>query len=246
MSRSLRVLVWNEGVHERDDNPPGIGEYYPDGIHGAIAAGLRRLLPDAEVSTATLDEPEHGLTEEVLARTDVLLWWGHIAHEQVDDAVEARVRRHVLGGMGLLVLHSGHYAKVFTRLLGTTCSLAWRNDGQQELVWTVKPTHPVAEGVPSPLVIPEQEMYGELFDIPDPDDLVFISSFAGGEVFRSGVTFTRGRGRIFYFSPGDQDYPVYHHPDVQRVLANGVRWAAAPDGVGRAVPDVTNPERTWR
>ncbi|MCI2236906.1 ThuA domain-containing protein [Paenibacillus sp. TRM 82003] len=242
--RSLRVLVWNEGVHEANRNPPDIGEYYPDGIHGAIAAGLRRLLPDAEVTTATLADPEHGLTEQVLERTDVVLWWGHAAHEQVDDAVVDRVRRHVLGGMGLLVLHSGHYSKIFTRLMGTTCSLAWRNEGERELVWNVKPSHPIARGIPSPIVIERQEMYGELFDIPDPDDLLFISSFAGGEVFRSGVTFTRGRGRIFYFSPGDQEYPVYHHPQVQQVLANGVRWAA-PDEPVRDVPDVGNPSREW-
>jgi trehalose utilization protein len=239
----VRVLVWNEGVHEANGSPPDIADYYPEGMHGAIAAGLRRLLPDAEVSTATLADPEHGLTAVVLDRTDVLLWWGHVAHDQVDDAVVARVKQHVLGGMGLLVLHSGHFSKIFRDLLGTTCSLAWRNEGEQELVWTVKPSHPIAQGVPHPLVIPRQEMYGELFDIPDPDDLVFISSFAGGEVFRSGVTFTRGQGKIFYFSPGDQEYPVYQQPEVQQVLANGVRWAA-PTGE-RAVPDVSNPPRQW-
>ncbi|WP_432482104.1 ThuA domain-containing protein [Kineococcus esterisolvens] len=242
--RALRVLVWNEGVHEANRNPPDIGEYYPDGIHGAIAAGLRRLLPHAQVSTATLAEPEHGLSAEVLARTDVLLWWGHAAHGEVADDVVERVRQHVLGGMGLLVLHSGHFSKIFTRLLGTTCSLAWRNEGERELVWNVKPSHPIARGVPSPIVIDRQETYGELFDIPDPDDLLFISSFAGGEVFRSGVTFTRGRGRIFYFSPGDQEYPVYHHPHVQQVLANGVRWAAPEDGE-RRVPEVSHPAREW-
>ena len=242
--RPLRALVWNEGVHERNHDPADIGEYYPEGIHGAIAAGLRRLLPDAEIGTATLDEPEHGLGEQVLERTDVVLWWGHAAHDAVDDAVVDRVRRHVLGGMGLLVLHSGHFSKIFTRLLGTTCSLAWRNEGERELVWTVKPSHPITRGVPSPIVVPRQEMYGELFDIPDPDDLLFISSFAGGEVFRSGVTFTRGRGRIFYFSPGDQEYPVHNQPEIQQVLANGVAWPAPADGE-RVVPDVTNPARGW-
>ena len=245
MNGELRILVWNEGVHEANNEPSHIGEMYPDGIHGAIAAGLRSHLPEADITTAVLaTDADHGLSEEVLAETDVLLWWGHIAHAEVEDAVVERVHRHVLGGMGLIVLHSGHFAKIFTRLLGTSCSLAWRNDGQRELVWTVKPSHPIADGVESPIVIPEQEMYGELFDIPDPDDLIFISSFAGGEVFRSGVTFTRGKGRIFYFSPGDQEYPVYHHPQVQRVLANGVRWAAQPDVV-RSAPAVTNPAREW-
>jgi trehalose utilization protein len=240
---ALRVTVWNEGVHE--STQPGIAAIYPAGIHGAIAEGLGDLLgTDAEIRTATLADPEHGLSEDVLAATDVLLWWGHIAHDQVADEVVERVRRHVLGGMGLIVLHSGHFSKIFIRMLGTTCSLRWRNPegGERELVWNVNPTHPIAAGVEQPIVIEAQEMYGEFFDIPTPDDLVFISSFTGGEVFRSGVTFTRGRGKIFYFSPGDQEYPVYFHPQIRRVLANGVRWAAPVSGA-RQAPEVSNPDR---
>lgn len=239
---ALRVTVWNEGVHEATQ--PEIAAIYPHGIHGAIAEGLRELLGDeVVVRTATLDDPEHGLSEQALAETDVLLWWGHIAHDRVSDEVVERVREHVLGGMGLIVLHSGHFSKIFIRMLGTTCSLRWRNPegGERELVWNVNPTHPIAEGVEQPIVIDAQEMYGEFFDIPTPDDLVFISSFTGGEVFRSGVTFTRGRGKIFYFSPGDQEYPVYFHPQVRRVLANGVRWAA-PIAGARQAPEVSNPQ----
>jgi trehalose utilization protein len=221
----MRITVWGENVHEQRDE--SVRALYPDGMHTAIAAGLRGLLGDgADLRTATLQEPEHGLGDAVLAETDVLTWWGHAAHDEVDDAVVARVRRRVLEGMGLVALHSAHYSKIFTALMGTSCGLRWRNEGERELVWTVAPGHPVAAGVPQPLVIDAQEMYGEHFDIPQPDELVFISSFAGGEVFRSGCAFTRGRGRIFYFSPGDQEYPVYHHPDVQRVIANAVRWAA--------------------
>ncbi|ALE04442.1 glutamine amidotransferase (plasmid) [Arthrobacter sp. ERGS1:01] len=244
MAEKLNILVWNEGVHELRNEPATIGDMYPNGMHGAIAEALGAHHPDATISTATLADPEHGLSEETLANTDVLLWWGHIAHDDVADEVVERVQRHVLGGMGLVALHSAHFAKIFTKLLGTTCSLKWRNEGERELVWTVKPSHPIAAGVESPIVIPEQEMYGELFDIPEPDDLIFISSFAGGEVFRSGVTFSRGKGRIFYFSPGDQEYPVYHHPQVQRVLANGVGWVAQP-GRHRAQPVVTNPAREY-
>ena len=239
---ALRVTVWNEGVHEATQ--PDIAAIYPTGIHGAIADGLSELLgSDVTVRTATLADEEHGLTEQVLADTDVLLWWGHIAHDQVSDEVVERVREHVLGGMGLIVLHSGHFSKIFIRMLGTTCSLAWRNPegGERELVWNVNPTHPIAAGVEQPIVIEAQEMYGEFFDIPTPDDLVFISSFTGGEVFRSGVTFSRGRGKIFYFSPGDQEYPVYFHPQVRRVLANGVRWAAPVAGA-RTAPQVSNPD----
>jgi trehalose utilization protein len=220
----LRVVVWGENHHEKHHEVPQ--RLYPDTMHGTIAAGLRRLLPaDAEVTTATLDDPEHGLSEERLAATDVLFWWGHIRHDAVDDAVVERVHRHVLGGMGLVVLHSGHFSKIFIRLMGTTCSLRWRQGEDRELVWTVAPTHPIAAGVPHPLVIEAQEMYGEFFDVPTPDELVFVSSFSGGEVFRSGMTFSRGYGRIFYFSPGDQDYPVYHQGDIQRVLANAAQWA---------------------
>lgn len=240
----LRITVWNEGVHEARQDPPTIGRYYPNGMHGAIAEGLGGHFPDAVITTATLADPEHGLGEDVLAATDVLLWWGHLAHDNVSDEVVERVQRHVLGGMGLLVLHSAHFSKIFIRLMGTTCSLQWRSEGERELVWNVNPTHPIADGITGPIVIPEQEMYGEFFDIPTPDDLVFISSFDGGEVFRSGVTFTRGRGRIFYFSPGDQEYPVYNQDEIRQVLANGVTWAAQP-GISRQAPFVDNPMRDW-
>lgn len=223
-TRGIRILVWGENHHEKHDEVPR--RLYPDSMHETIAAGLRSLLgPDTVVDTATLDDPEHGLSAERLEQTDVLFWWGHVRHDAVDDAVVERVHRAVLGGMGLVVLHSGHFSKIFIRLMGTTCSLRWRQGDDRELVWTVSPTHPIAAGVPHPIVIPAQEMYGEFFDVPAPDELVFVSSFSGGEVFRSGMTFSRGRGRIFYFSPGDQDYPVYHQPEIQRVLANAAGWA---------------------
>ena len=242
MSEPLRITVWGENVHEgRDESVRAI---YPDGMHTAIAAGLSEKLGDGvRVRTATLDQPEHGLTQEVLDATDVLTWWGHIAHDEVDDAIVARVHDAVLGGMGLLALHSAHYSKILRRLLGTSCSLRWRNDGEREYVWTVAPSHPIAQGVPSPIVIDAHEMYGEHFDIPAPDELVFISSFAGGEVFRGGCCFTRGAGRIFYFSPGDQEYPIYHQPAVQQVLANAARWAA-PRTRG-PVPEAPESPRGW-
>lgn len=221
----VNVTVWGENVHEQREED--VRARYPDGMHGAIAAGLSALLGDGfRVRTATLQEPSHGLTDEVLSGTDVLTWWGHIAHDEVSDAVVARVHERVLAGMGLLVLHSGHYSKIFRALMGTTCTVNWRDAGERELVWPVDPAHPIAYGVPRPLVIDQQETYGEPFGIPAPDELVFISSFSGGEVFRSGCCYRRGLGRVFYFSPGDQSYPVYHHPDIQRVLANAIQWAA--------------------
>jgi trehalose utilization protein len=225
-ARSVRVTVWNENIHEtRGDEL--VARIYPDGIHGAIAGGLTDLLgADADIRVALMSQRENGLPQDVVDETDVLLWWGHIGHDQVSDDVVDRVQAAVHAGMGILVLHSGHFSKIFKRLMGSSCSLKWRNDGERELVWTIAPTHPIAEGVPSPILIPEQEMYGEYFDIPTPDETVFLSTFAGGEVFRSGVTYTRGLGKVFYFSPGDQDFPVYHHADIHRVLANAVRWAA--------------------
>jgi trehalose utilization protein len=237
----MRVTVWGENVHERTEDH--VRAIYPDGMHATIAAALED--DDVQTATATLDQPEHGLTQDVLDATDVLTWWGHIAHGDVDDAIVDRVQAAVLGGMGLIVLHSGHYSKVFQRLLGTSCSLRWRNAGERELVWTVAPSHPIAQGVPHPIEIEAHEMYGEPFDIPAPEELVFVSSFAGGEVFRGGACYTRGAGRVFYFSPGDQDYPIYHHPDVQTVLRNAVRWAA-PRGA-RSLPPGSpeSPEGWW-
>jgi trehalose utilization protein len=241
--RPIRVTVWNENHHETTET--AVKERYPDGIHGAVAAGITEHLGDrVTVRTATLQEPEHGLTEAVLAETDVLTWWGHAKHGDVSDEIVERVRQRVLGGMGLIVLHSGHFSKILIKMLGTTCSLDWRDDADREVVWTVAPGHPITEGVPNPFVIPEQETYGEYFDIPQPDELIFISSFAGGEVFRSGATFRRGQGRIFYFSPGDQAYPVYHQPEIRRVIANGVAWAA-PDAASRETPHVHHRELGW-
>jgi trehalose utilization protein len=222
VARSLRVTVWNENLHEQ--NQESVKKIYPKGMHTPIAEGIERELADAEVRIATFDEPEHGLTEKVLAATDVLTWWGHAAHERVEDRVVDRVHERVLDGMGLVVLHSGHKSKIFMRLMGTSCRLRWREMGEREVVWTVSPSHPIAAGVPQPLVIPHQEMYGEFFDIPPPDELVFISAFEGGEVFRGGCCFYRGAGRIFYFSPGHEEYPVYFQPDIQRVIANAVAW----------------------
>lgn len=220
----IRVTVWGENIHEHE--MPQVAAIYPQGMHAAIAGGLRQELGDAvRVRTATLQQPEHGLTPEVLAETDVLTWWGHAAHEQVGDDVVDRVYDAVLAGMGLLVLHSGHLSRIFRRLMGTSCSLRWREAGDREVVWTVNPGHPITHGVPEVFIVPHQEMYGEFFDIPQPDELVFISSYTGGEVFRSGCCFYRGAGRVFYFSPGHETYPVYEQPEIRRVLANGVLWA---------------------
>jgi len=220
----IRVTVWNEYLHEKSD--PKVAKVYPDGIHAVIAEYLSGQ-PGFEVRAATLDEPEHGLSEEVLNRTDVLIWWGHMAHDKVSDTVVDRVyRRVVLEGMGLIVLHSGHFSKIFRRLMGTTCDLKWREVGERERLWVVARGHPIADGIGDYFELQHTEMYGEPFDIPPPDELIFISWFQGGEVFRSGCCFYRGTGKVFYFRPGHETLPIYYDENVQKVISNAVRWTA--------------------
>lgn len=218
----VRVTIWNEYLHELENE--AVAKIYPEGIHAVIADFLKKE-GDISVRTATLNEPEHGLTEEVLAETDVLIWWGHKAHWQVSDSVVERVYQRVLAGMGLIVLHSGHHAKIFRKLMGTSCDLRWRDVGEKARVWVVEQGHPIAQGLGDYFEIPREEMYGERFDVPAPDCLVFLSWFKGGEVFRSGCCYQRGRGRIFYFQPGHETFPVYYQPEIQRVIVNAVRWA---------------------
>lgn len=218
----IRVTVWNEFCHEKSE--AAVMKIYPDGIHKAIADFLGRE-EDICVRTATLDDPECGLTQQVVDQTDVLIWWGHMRHEMVPDEVAVRVQQAVLKGMGLIVLHSGHLSKPFRLLMGTSCSLSWREDGDRERVWVVAPDHPITQGVDRYLDLPNDETYCEPFDIPEPDKLVFLTWYEGGEVFRSGCCYRRGRGKIFYFQPGHESFPVYHDPIVQRVIKNAVCWA---------------------
>ena len=237
MSDPIRVTVWNEFRHEKNDE--AVRSVYPDGIHAAIAEGLRQ--EGFTVRTATLDEPEHGLSKGALAETDVLIWWGHMAHGDVQDEIVERVHQRVLNGMGLIVLHSGHFSKIFRKVLGTNCSLTWREIGEKERVWCVAPGHPIAQGLPPYFEIPHTEMYGEYFDIPQPDSQVFINWYEGGEVFRGGSCWYRGRGKVFYFSPGHETFPIYYQAEVRQVIANAVRWAAPVPVIGyRDLQDAPN------
>lgn len=224
---NIRITVWNEFRHEKIN--PEVSKIYPAGIHGAIAEGLLEH-GLKQVHTATLDEPEHGLTQQVLDETDVLVWWGHKAHKEVRDEIVDRVHARVLSGMGLVTLHSAHFSKIFKKLMGTGCDLKWREDGGKERIWVVEPGHPIAEQLPEYFEINPEETYGERFDIPAPDTLVFASWFEGGEIFRSGCCYHRGQGKIFYFRPGHETYPTYYNPCVKQVIANSVRWAAPVHG----------------
>lgn len=228
---SIRVTVWHEHRHEKKN--PKVAEIYPQGMHGAIAEHLRKA-DDLVVHTATLDEPEHGLTDEVLSNTDVMTWWGHLAHNDVDDAVVEKVFQRVMAGMGLVVLHSGHFSKIFKKLMGTSCDLKWREADDKEILWVTRPGHPIVKGIDDHFTLPAEEMYGEFFDIPEPEETVLISTFTGGECFRSGCTWRRGAGRVFYFRPGHETYPSYHDKNVLKVIENSIRWAM-PDSPVEAV-----------
>ena len=232
-----RTIVWGENVHEQTNRT--VAGIYPDGMHGCIAAALNA---DKRISaeTATLQEPGHGLPEVRLAATDVLVWWGHAAHGDVEDAVVERVATHVWAGMGLILLHSAHFSKIFKRLMGTPCNLTWREAGERERLWVTSRNHPIAAGLPDHFELENEEMYGEPFGVPEPLETVFISWFQGGEVFRSGLTWRRGAGNVFYFRPGHETYPTYHDENVQKVLQNAVHWANNPAPRAKNVTDAPN------
>ena len=222
---SIRTVVWGENVHESKNKT--VAELYPRGMHQCIADALNA---DSGISatTATLQQPEHGLPASRLAETDVLVWWGHAAHGDVEDAVVERVAEAVWSGMGLILLHSAHFSKIFKRLMGTPCNLTWREAGERERLWVTSRNHPITKGLGNSFELENEEMYGEPFGVPEPLETVFVSWFQGGEVFRSGLTYKRGAGSVFYFRPGHETYPTYHDANVQTVLRNAVNWAHNP------------------
>ncbi len=242
MINTINVTIWNEFRQEKVNEEAK--KLYPLGIHKAISEFLS-VYDGIETRTATLDENEHGLTESVLNETDVLIWWGHLAHEEVSEVVVERIQQRILAGMGLIVLHSGHYSKIFRRMLGTNCSLRWREIAEKERLWNIEPGHPITAGIGDYIELPFTEMYGERFDIPTPDKLIFVSWFEGGEVFRSGCCWERGHGRIFYFRPGHETYPIFHNNDIRKIITNAVRWAQPRINQKTAEgPHVINPIET--
>jgi len=222
---AIRTTVWGENVHEHKNST--VAEVYPLTMHGTIAEALNRD-PGITATTATLQDPDHGMTAERLAETDVLIWWGHAAHGGVQDAIVERVCDAVWGGMGMIFLHSAHFSKPFKRLMGTPCNLTWREAGERERLWVTSRNHPIAAGIGDSFELEHEEMYGEPFGVPEPLETVFVSWFQGGEVFRSGLTYRRGAGNVFYFRPGHETYPTYHDANVQRVISNAVKWAYNP------------------
>ena len=251
----LNVTVWNEFIHEKDEK---IAKIYPDGIHGAIAQMLGKY-NEYNIRTATLEEPHCGLSDDVLNNTDVLIWWGHLAHRSVTDEIALKVKNRVLEGMGLVVLHSGHLSKPFVMLMGTACRSKWRENDERERIWVIEPAHPIAKGLPEYIELEKEETYGERFEIPTPDELVFISWFSGGEVFRSGCCYKRGLGKVFYFRPGHEEYPTFYREDITKIIKNAIDWAqpsggpkptlgnfAALENVGDKYAGKTEAERTHK
>ncbi len=234
---AINAIVWGENIHERTNKI--VAGIYPHGMHEAIASALRED-QGIHAETATLQDREHGLSEARLKACDVLLWWGHKDHGAVDDAIVERVAKRVWEGMGLIVLHSGHFSKIFKRLMGAPCALSWREAGERERLWTINPGHPIAAGVGAFFELENEEMYGEPFSVPEPLETVFVSWFQGGEVFRSGMTYRRGAGNIFYFRPGHETYPTYHDKNVAMVLRNAVNWAHNPKGAWPSVHEAPN------
>ena len=219
----IRVLVWNEFKHEQEMER--VAAIYPDGIHKTIADFLQK---DEElvVKTATLYDENCGITKEVLAETDVLIWWGHAAHSKVPDEVAEMVRDAVHEGMGAIFLHSAHHSKPFKLLMGTPCNLTWRVSDDKEVLWVIDPAHPITRDIDRYFVLEGEETYGEPFTVPNPDKVLLISNYTGGEVFRSGLLYERVNGKIFYFQPGHETFPTYHVPEVQSVIRNAVHFVA--------------------
>ena len=234
----IHVTIYNEYVHEKTDE--AVKAIYPEGIHQA----LKQHLEDDEIviRTVTLDELPDGLSDEVLESTDVLIWWGHVAHQRVPDEVAIRVQQAVLRGMGAIFLHSGHHSKPFRLLMGTSCNLTWREDGDWELLWVCNPAHPIVQGIDRFIKLEEEETYGEPFGVPEPDELVFIGSYEGGEVFRSGCCYRKENGKVFYFQPGHETVPTYHNTDILKVIKNAIKWANPIYRIPELVcPHVTKP-----
>lgn len=228
MAEKIKVTIWNEGRHEKKS--AAVQALYPNGIHGAIAEFLSKC-DDLEIRTATLDDPDCGLPDEVLNDTDVLLWWGHMHHNDVPDELASKVRTRVYDdGMGFIALHSAHMSKPFRWIVGTSGQLSWGDD-QREIVWNLMPQHPIAAGIPEYFEIEKEEMYGEPFRIPQPDELIFTSWYEGGNIFRSGLTYYRGIGKVFYFQPGHESNPIFYHETVQKIITNAVYWAKPNDFV---------------
>ena len=229
----LKVTIWNEFRHEKTKE--AVKAIYPNGLHAVIGEFLGED-ESLEIRLAALDDPDQGLPDEVLEDTDVLIWWGHMAHKEVDDALVEKIRKRVyLGQMGFIALHSGHHSKPFKAIVGTNGNLQWGRN-QKEIVWNMSPGHPIAAGIPDHFLIESEELYAEPFYIPQPEELIFGAWFEDGFIFRAGCVFHRGAGRVFYFQPGHETCKSFFNPYVRRIIKNAVDYVK-PNALGFTVED---------
>ena len=216
----VKVTIYNEFFHEKEEQK--VADIYPEGIHMALKKGLED--DEIQIRCVTLDTVSE-ITKELLDDTDVLIWWGHMRHHLVPDETANIVKDAVLRGMGAIFLHSGHHSKPFKLLMGTSCNLTWREDGDRELLWVVNPAHPIAQGIGRFVNIEHEESYGEPFGIPEPQQTIFIGNFEGGEVLRAGCCWRKENGKVFYFQPGHETYPIYHNEEILKIIKNAIHWA---------------------
>lgn len=220
--KKIKVVVWNEFRHEKRSEK--VAAIYPNGLHAVIKEFLDED-SELEVSLAALDDADCGLPDERLEDTDVLVWWGHMAHGDVPDELVTKIRDRVYEGkLGFVALHSAHHSKPFKAIVGTNGNLTWGRN-QKEIIWNLMPSHQIAEGIPDHFTLESEELYSEPFYIPQPDALVFGAWFEDGNIMRAGACFNRGAGKVFYFQPGHETCRSFFNPHVQRVIKNAIHWA---------------------
>lgn len=217
-TRPVRVRIWCEGTAPRS--------VYPDDIDGALADVLGRQA-GLVVSRGRLTDLQAGLSDQVLDASDALVWWGHLRHDAVpDDRALAVVKRVREGRLGFVALYAACGSKPFRQMMSMPCEPgSWREDGRPEFVSIKAPDHPIARGI-APFTISKTDMFSEPFAVPEPETVVFVSSWQKGETLRSGLTWTIGKGRVAYLRTGPDNYPVLFHPSIRQAIANSVRWVS--------------------
>lgn len=221
--KTRKVLVWSEGTAPKN--------VYPNDINAAIAEGLKPL-KGWEVQAVSINDPDQGLPDDLLNSASALIWWGHQRHGDVKDELVAKIKTRVTEeGMGFIATHSAHYSKALKAILGTPCGWSYYTDDGAKLDMVVKaPTHPICKGVKD-FTIPHTERYGDPFQCPTPETVLFDGIYTmkddKTEHCLQGFTWTIGKGRVMYFQPGHEGYPIYFMPEVQQIFRNGVQWVAS-------------------
>lgn len=220
------VVVWSEGTAPK--------EIYPNDINGAIAEGLKAspLMKDWDVVIAGIDDPDQRISDELLKKTDVLIWWGHKKHGDVKDALVDKIEKRVKEeGMGFIALHSAHFAKPNKRIMGTPCTFAaYVCDNKENVVSVAMPNHPICKGVAKTFTVANDERYSDPYAVPTPDAVpltaIQVRNDGTKEEAKMGFCWTVGKARMFYLQMGHETNPIYFDPEIRKVMANAVLWAA--------------------